>query len=607
MLRFSLIWKCVLLGMLALLVGSVGAQPYVVPTPNSMTTVAGNFVVPATLSVNCDAASDSIYPWIQKLFTQAGVTVQRGDAATSQIVVTRSAALANLTFEGYTLTVTASKITISSSAYAGQFYAVQTLRQLLPPGIEKGALTAPINIPLVTISDKPKYVYRGNMLDVARHWTYATIPYLKQHIDHMSLYKMNSFHMHVGDDQGWRVQMNTFPALTTIGGQHQVIRPGESAAPANANYFYTQVQIADLIKFAALRNVTIIPEFDMPGHTGEMTYSLPRMKGCSNPDYAANGIYTDIQTNWSSLCVGGYGAAAAQAYTDSVLTVLFKEIAGIFPGKYLSIGGDEADPTAGAPFNTFIQHMETVFQNNGKNMIGWEEIGTPRKLATTWTIAWNHTGAGDVNANCENQFIDHANNSQDANAMNWCETSVPLDVVYKTAMQSQNKGVECCLWSEYITSQAVADTRLYPRMLATAEVGWAAVNGGMDPNNWNTFKVKLAPQGARLDNMGLHWFTQDGLVTWVRATASSSYTSVFGAYEYAYTPTDVTTPLILNSSHEQTTAAGKIIDLRGRVVGVMTSHGPEMNAMHNVSRGIYFIVNEKGNKVQNPRKVFVNE
>ena len=604
MVRLSLLWKGVLLGMLALLAGSVGAQPYIVPTPNSMTAGVGNFVVPTTLIVNCDAQSDSIYPWIQKLFTQAGITVQSGDAASAQIVVTRSSALSNLTFEGYTLNVTTSKITISSSAYAGQYYAVQTLRQLLPPGIEKGTLTAPINIPVVTISDKPKYQYRGNMLDVARHFTYATIPYLKQHIDHMSLYKMNTFHIHLGDDQGWRVQMNSFPSLTTLGGQSQVVRPGESPAPANANYFYTQAQIIDLINFAMVRNVTIIPEFDMPGHVGEMTFSLPRLKGCSNPDYSATAMYTDIETNWSALCVGGYGTTAAQTYTDSVLTVLFKEIAGLFPSKYLSIGGDEATNLVGTPFNTFIPKMETIFKNNNKNMIGWEEIKDPSTQATTWGIAWNKTGAGEINADCMNEFIDHANAATDANAMNWCATMVTLENVYNTPMVSQNKGVECCLWSEYITSQAICDTRLYPRLLATAEVGWANSN-----SDWTGFKTKIAPQGARLDNMGLHWFTNDGLgITWARATASTAYTSVYGAYAYTYSPTDVTTPVVFNSAHTATFSSGKIIDLRGRIVGTMTNHGPEMTAMNNnISHGIYFIVHDKGNNVQSSRKLFVNE
>jgi hexosaminidase len=402
---------------------------------------------------------------------------------------------------------------------------------------------------------------------------------------------MNSFHMHIGDDQGWRVEMKTFPALTTIGGQTEV-------GGARGNFFFTQVQMADLIKFAALRNVTIIPEFDLPGHTGAMFVSLPRLKGCANPDLAGNSIYTGIQTNWSSLCVGGYGLPAVQTYTDSVLLVLTKEIAGLFPSKYLNVGGDEADPTKGTPFNTFIQHMETVYQANGKYMVGWEEIGAARKLSTTWTIAWNHTGTGDINSNCEYQFIDHANNSQDAGAMGWCQSQVTLQNVYNTPMTSSNKGVECCLWSEYITNQAIADKRLYPRMLATAEVGWAASN-----SSWSGFATRIAPQGARMDVMGLKWFTLDGLVTWVRGTASTAYTSVFGAFEYSSTTPVLNTPAIVKSSHTQAITGSRIIDIRGRVLG----QGPDMNALRTVSRGIYFIVDEKGNRARSPKKIFINE
>jgi hexosaminidase len=596
--------------MFALLVGSVGAQPHIIPTPNSMTAGAGNFVVPAALTVYCDAQSDSIYPWIQKLFTQAGVTVQSGPSASAQIQVTRNSALSStLTAEGYNLTVTTSTITIAASAYAGQFYAVQTLRQLLPPGIEKGALPTPINIPVVTISDKPKYQYRGNMLDLARHYTYATIAYLEQHIDHMSLYKMNTFHMHIGDDQGWRLQMNSYPALTSVGGQSQAYQPSIGDKQQTGNFYLTQTQMAQLINFAAVRNITIIPEFDMPGHTGEITYSLPKTRGCSSPDYATTSMYTGIETNWSALCVAGSGATAATiSYTDTVLQALFKEISGIFPSKYISIGGDEATNIAAAAFNPWIQHMETVFSSNNKYMIGWEEIKASgaSTLSTTWGIAWNHTGAGEINANCQNEFIDHANAGSDKNAMSWCESEVTLNNVYTTPMTSVNKGVECCLWSEYVINDSIADIRLYPRMLATSEVGWAASN-----SNYATFETNVAPQGARLDDMGVHWFSSaydDGTPTWIRATPSSSYTSVFGEYTYTYTQTGVIAPMILNSAHSQALAAGKIIDLRGRVVGTMTSHGPEMSSANvNVSRGIYFIVGEKGNMVQISRKLFVNE
>ncbi len=584
-----------------------------------MTVGTGNFVVPAVLTVYFDAQSDSIYPWIQKLFTQAGVTVQQGAQASAQVIVTRNSALSNLTAtgatvpEGYTLTVTATTITISSASYAGQFYAVQTLRQLLPPGIEKGALPTPINIPVVTISDKPKYQYRGNMLDVARHWTYATIPYLKQHLDHMSLYKLNTFHWHLGDDQGWRVQMTTFPALTTLGGQSQVIDPyyNEPAAPANANYYYTQTQIADLINFAAVRNITIIPEFDMPGHTGEMTYSLPRMKGCSSPDYAATSMYTSIETNWSALCVAGSGAVPTTInYTDSVLQVLFKEISGIFPGKYISIGGDEASNISDPLLQTWVTHMETVFSSNNKYMLGWEEIKGGNTLSTTWGIAWNKTGQGEINANCINEFIDHANASSDIHAMSWCESEVTLNNVYTTPMQSVNKGVECCLWSEYVHNDSIADTRLYPRMLATAEVGWAASN-----NSYSTFETHVAPQGARLDDMGLHWFSRayedpnvsNPTPTWVRATPSSTYTSVFGAYSYTLATSIATTPVIMNSSHPQAITSGKIVDLHGRVVGVMTSHGPEMTNERAISRGIYFVVGGNAAGIHVSREIFINE
>lgn len=569
----------ILFAALTLLAASAGAQINIIPKPNQMTPGTGNFTVPATVIISADAQSAAIVPWVAKLFEQAGVPTQSGTPETAHINLTMNSALATLGTEGYTLDVTATKITISSSTRAGQFYGLQSLRQLLPPEVERGpsAVTKPIAIPTVSISDKPRFGYRGSMLDVARH--FSTLTYLKQHIDRMALFKLNRFHIHLTDDQGWRLEIKAFPALTDIGGQTQV-------GGQTGKFYYTQEEMKGLIKYAADRNIVIVPEFDMPGHTGALFVSLPRLAGCASPDLAAGKVYTGITTNWSSLCVGGYGPAATQKYTDSVLAVVFKEIFALFPDEYVNIGGDEADPTRGAPFNTFIGQMEKLFADNGKKMVGWEEIAGGRKVASTWTLAWNHTGAGDINSNCEYQFIDHANNPSDAGAMGWCATQVTLQNVYSTPMVASNKGVESCLWSEYVTDAAVADKRFFPRTLGTAEAGWAAAN-----NNWTEFRARLTPFGKRFDAMGIKFFSTEG--AWDRGAAQATASSVYD--NFVPTPVGIKERKVWLSQNAERSLSGSVFGIQGRAMGAIVNGGPSAIAPRSRGYGVYFIVEEKSN------------
>lgn len=580
---------------IALIAGSADAQVNILPKPQSMTVGSGTFTVPSTVIIYADAESDSTVPWIIKLFEQAGFTAQLGPSSSAQVVVSKDGSLSAQGPEGYELTVTGDKITIASSTLQGQFYGIQTLRQLFPPEIERSPdkVPKPVNLQQVEITDKPRFGYRGCMFDVARH--FFPMSYLKLHVDRMALYKLNMFHLHLTDDQGWRLVSNEFPELTNIGGKTQV-------GGAQGNFYYTQAEMKELIEYAANRNVTIVPEFDMPGHTGAMFVSLPGLAGCSSPDLANGSMYTGIQTYWSALCVGGIGTQEQNQYTTEVVNTLLEEMFPLFPSEYINIGGDEAEPVNGEPFNIFIREMETLFSSHGKKMIGWEEIGVPRQLSSTWTLAWNHTGAGDINSNCDYQFIDHPNKSGLDNGMTWCTDEVTLQNVYSTPMNSSHEGVECCLWSEYVTNAAEADNKFFPRTAATAEVGWASSN-----NNWSEFRSRIQTHGERFDAMGISWFSQDG--SWDRGDTYPTASSVYQDFIPEIIPTSITSPGYVRREKAKQTLQGTMYDIRGRVIGCV--HGKNINiknAAHSPAYGIYFLMTEKNDtKRKSQLKIFLDE
>jgi hexosaminidase len=568
--RFLWIGKFTVIALLVFLIGTTGAQPKIIPKPSTMTTGTGTFTLPATLVVNLDAASDSIYPWIYKLFTQAGATVRTGATAGAQVIVTKSAALsATIGTEGYNLTITTTSITIAAASYTGQLYAVQTLRQMLPPDIEKVKVTTAVTLPVVTISDKPRFGYRGSMLDPARR--FLTIDIIKSHIDRMSLFKMNRLHLHLSDDQGWRLEIKSYPLLTSKGATTQVNQSG------GTNWFYSQVQMADIIKYAKLRGVEIVPEFDMPGHVQAALASYPTLaRAGANTD-----LYTGINTGFSSL---NCGSAAVNSFVSS----LYTEVAALFPGNIIHVGGDEAQSTVPADYNTFIKMAEGVINSKGKVMMGWEEILKAGLAASSLPQAWNIGASGKICSWCDHLFIDHANNAADAHAMGWCTSTVPLQNVYNAAVTNSWTGVECCCWGEYIDNYTYLDRRNFPRLAAAAELGWTPTN-----TNWSEFAARIAPFGCRFDDMGIAWYTADNSVAWQRCTANPTPTSLFTNFDPS-TITSVTAPSVKNGLMRTVwTSTDKIVDIRGRVVGTIGDQAARLS--HSIGHGVYFYVKDRSN------------
>jgi hexosaminidase len=275
--------------------------------------------------------------------------------------------------EGYTLSVRPDGITIRADAPAGAFYAVQTLRQLLPVAWEYEALrpprreAPPITVPGTTISDAPRFAWRGAMLDVARH--FLTVEEVKRFIDLMALHKLNRLHLHLADDQGWRIDIRSWANLATHGGSTEV--------GGGMGGFYTQDQYAAIVRYADERFITVIPEIDMPGHTNAALASYPEL----NCDNVARPLYTGIEVGFSALCV-------EKEVTYKFIDDVVREIAALTPGPYFHIGGDEVKTLTPLQYAGFVERVQGIVRSHGKQMIGWDEVAPTRLDRTSIVQYW---------------------------------------------------------------------------------------------------------------------------------------------------------------------------------------------------------------------------
>ena len=233
---------------------------------------------------------------------------------------------------------------------------IQTIRQLLPPQIESSEKTnSKWLIPSVILEDSPKYAYRGAMLDVARH--FFEVDEVKQFIDYLAMYKMNHLHLHLADDQGWRIEIEAWPKLTSHGGKTEV--------GGGKGGFYTQEQYKEIVKYASNRFITIVPEIDMPGHTNAALSSYAEL----NCDGKATELYTGTKVGFSSLCTD---KEITYTFIKDVLT----ELAALTPGPYLHIGGDESHATEKEDYLKFVNRVQGIVRETGKEMIGWDETAS---------------------------------------------------------------------------------------------------------------------------------------------------------------------------------------------------------------------------------------
>jgi hexosaminidase len=277
---------------------------------------------------------------------------------------------ADLGDEGYELVVRPDSVRVIAHGGAGLFHGAQTLRQLLPPEIESDIRVGrPWGIPSLTIRDVPRFAWRGAMLDVARH--FFTVNEVKQYIDILAMYKMNVLHLHLADDQGWRIEIKSRPLLAEKGSVTEV-----AGRPGGGGYF-TQEQYADIVRYAQERYVTVVPEIDMPSHINAALIAYPEL-ACGR---RAPGPYTGIDVGWSTICVD-----SAQSY--ALLEDVIREISAITPGPWFHLGGDEVQTLTPEQYTSFVQRVQDIVMRNGKAAVGWEEIAAAQLEPGTIVQLW---------------------------------------------------------------------------------------------------------------------------------------------------------------------------------------------------------------------------
>jgi hexosaminidase len=430
--------------------------------------------------------------------------VESQEAQNFSIYITLTGTEAS-TYEGYDLDITKDLLRLSARTPIGLFRGVQTIMQLLPPSIEeKTPQEGPWDIATGTINDRPEYEYRGVMLDVARH--FFSVEDVKRLIDQMSYYKMNVLHLHLSDDQGWRIEIKSWPKLTETGGSTEV-GGGEGG-------FYTQDQFADIVRFAADRYITIVPEIEMPSHTNAALASYPELN-CNNK---APELYTETQVGFSSLCT-------KKDITYKFIDDVVREISEISPGPFFHIGGDEANSTQMEDYIPFINKVQDIVISHGKQMIGWDEIANaklqPTSVAQFWANVKNihmavEQGAKVIMSPARKAYLDMKYDENTKLGLHWA-AYIEVDSAYMwdpanyaPGITRENVlGIEAPLWTETITNMDEMESMIFPRLPGYAEIGWTPVN----LRNWDDYRRRLADHGDRFKALGIDFY-ESGKVNW---------------------------------------------------------------------------------------------
>jgi hexosaminidase len=405
--------------------------------------------------------------------------------------------------EGYELRVAPQQVTLVAYDGAGLFHGVQTIRQLLPAAVERPTVQpGPWRMRAGTIRDRPRFAWRGAMLDVARH--FFGVEDVKRFVDLMTLYKLNRLHLHLTDDQGWRLAIRSWPRLTTHGGSTQV--------GGGRGGFYTAAEYRSIVEYASSRHVTVVPEIDMPGHTNAALASYPELT-C---DGVAPPLYTGIDVGFSSLC-------ATSERTYEFVADVVREVAALTPGPYVHIGGDEAKATRPAEYLAFIRRVAGIVRATGKRLVGWEEIGRTDLRPGTIVQHWHdervtrraaRQGAKLVMSPATRAYLDMKYDPSTRLGLDWAGTTdvrnaYEWDPVAQIQGLSEQQvlGVEAPLWSETLRTMADVEHMAFPRLAGIAEVGWSPTRD----RSWSEYRVRLGAQGPRLRALGVNFYRAPGV------------------------------------------------------------------------------------------------
>jgi hexosaminidase len=482
------------------------AAPQIVPAPSSLRTVPGvSFTLTRDTRIVAQPGSGTAGGYLAGLLRRStGYPLPVSVSGGSQDVITLALSQAEKG-EAYRLAVTKASVRLEAGTPEGLFRGVQTLRQLLPADAESSSVRpGPWTMPGVEISDSPRFAWRGTMLDVARH--FFTVAQVERFLDLAALYKINTLHLHLSDDQGWRIAIDGWPRLAEYGGSTEV-----GGGPGG---YYTQADYTQIVRYAAARYITVVPEIDGPGHTNAALASYAQL----NCDDKAPPLYTGTNVGFSSWCI-------AKPVTYELLNDVLGQLSRLTPGPYLHIGGDEAHSTTPADYATYIQRIGPMVNGFGKTMVGWNEIGAAKIPAGSVAQYWNTAkgsengtqtardavaqGAKVVMSPANRAYLDMKYDESTPLGQDWAGLVEVRDsyewnpaTLVDGVTENDVLGVEAPLWTETIVNNANIDYMTFPRLPAIAEIGWSP----QALRTWDDFRVRLAAQGPRWTVMGVDYY-----------------------------------------------------------------------------------------------------
>ena len=514
-----------------------------VPRPHSTTVGEGWFELGRATTLGFPPELESAAVWLRSALSPAtGLPLRDGPGAGN--VITFRLADHDLGAEGYRLTVRPDRVLIEAGGPAGAFYAAQTLRGLLPPAAYRRAATGADaeswRVPCVTIADVPRFSWRGVMLDVARHF----VPKhdVLRFIDLAALHKLNILHLHLTDDQGWRIEIRRYPELTKVGSWRRESSLGHRRHGLTDNRphggYYTQDDIREIVAYAAERHITVVPEIDVPGHTGAAIAAYPEL---GNRDLPGEGAKPEVATGWGIF----ERVLNVEQATLEFLHGVFDEVMELFPSRWIGVGGDEcpteewvSSPQAQARMAElglsrpddirawYTARLAEHLAEHGRTLFGWDEICEvelpPGVVVASWrgvegAVIAARQGYDVVLCPQGQVYLDYRQSESldeptpvgsvttlaDVHAFN------PIPAALGPNEAQHVLGAQCNIWTEHIDSPRAVDYMTFPRLCAFAETVWTGP--GQDHQD---FLLRMADHEQRLDALGVEYRHASGPLPW---------------------------------------------------------------------------------------------
>ncbi|MDO7138786.1 beta-N-acetylhexosaminidase [Algibacter lectus] len=508
------------------------ADYQIIPKPTSLKISEGRFLLDENTAITAETKLENEGQYLSEMLsTVSNKSIPFSKETQGNILLKLDETIENN--EGYTLSVSYNQITITGKTSAGVFYGIQTLSQLIPLPATASNTQTEVSIPATSIVDSPKFVYRGMHLDVARH--FFPVSFVKKYIDILAMHKMNTFHWHLTEDQGWRIEIKKYPKLTSIGSirKETIVGHGNTWNKPDVKYdgkpyggFYTQEDIKEVVAYAETRHITIIPEIELPGHSLAAITAYPEL-GNTGEQYEVGkrwGVFPEIY--------------APSEETFKFLEDVLTEVIALFPSKLIHIGGDEAPKKQWEASKLaqdiikreglkdehelqsyFIRRIEKFLNSKGRNIIGWDEILEGGLAPNATVMSWRGEKGGIQAAKMHHNVVmtptrfcyfdfyqtkDRTNEPLAIGGNTSVEQVYSYNPLPKELTKEEQKyilGAQANVWTEYIKTPEQVEYMVLPRLTALSEVVWSSY----ETKDWNDFQTRLIHLTKRYEALGLNY------------------------------------------------------------------------------------------------------